>query len=128
MTRMLLCAALLFASAAALAFQAPQPARSTRDGVYTREQAERGHLAFDEHCTECHVSTMWGMDWDRKTVGDIYSFMSENMPEPRPGALAAGDYRDIIAFLLASNGLPAGQAELPTSAQELARIKMERSR
>jgi hypothetical protein len=35
------------------------------------------------------------------------------MPPSRPGALPATDYADIVAYILATNGLPADGAEMP---------------
>lgn len=123
--RLLPLVVLLFLGVAHLAAQAPS-ARSTRDGVYTAEQAERGKVVFEEGCTQCHTARMWGTDWNSKSVADIYDFISQYMPEQAPGSLSAEQVRDVIAFFLSSNRLPAGPSELPATVEGLKAIRMER--
>lgn len=121
---------LLFAAfvLGALEAQAPAPPRSTRDGVYTQAQAERGHELFRARCEECHTENMWKPEWDSKTVADLYLFISQNMPEPAPGTLNAQEVRDAISVFLKGNGLPAGSSELPASLEAMRQIRMERPR
>ena len=99
--------------------------RSTRDGVYTDAQADRGRQVFEEGCTECHNIRMWGTDWDGKSAGDVYEFIRAYMPEPAPGTLSAQQIRDIIANFLKQARLPAGAAELPDTLDGLKQIRME---
>jgi mono/diheme cytochrome c family protein len=113
-------------TAVALRAQADTAARSTRDGVYTDAQAERGRMVFEGICTDCHQPAMWGDDWDGKSVGDIFAFISQNMPEPAPGSLSSQQIRDVIAFFLRSNQLPAGERELPAAVNALNQIRLER--
>jgi S-disulfanyl-L-cysteine oxidoreductase SoxD len=47
------------------------------------------------------------------------------MPADRPGQLSREQNADILAFLLSSNGFPAGQKELPTDAPALQKIRFE---
>ena len=105
----------------------PAPTRSTRDGVYTLAQADRGDGVFNARCTECHGVRMWGADWDTKTAGDIYEFISNYMPETAPGTLTANQVRDVLAFILKNNRLPDGAAELPEALSALKQIRMERA-
>ncbi len=99
--------------------------RSTRDGVYTDPQAERGQKVFDEKCTECHPLRMWGTDWDDKSAGDVYEFITAFMPEPAPGSLSAQQVRDVIANFLKQAKLPAGASELPETLEGLRQIRMD---
>jgi hypothetical protein len=101
------------------------PVRSTRDGVFSAAQAARGEALFEGTCRECHSGQLWGMDWDGKTVADVYDFISRNMPESAPGSLSAAQVRDAIAFILSSNELPAGPSELPASRDDLKQIRIE---
>ena len=41
-------------TSAILSAQAPKP-RTVWDGIYTDAQAERGQLAFNQSCTNCHT-------------------------------------------------------------------------
>ena len=133
-TRLLLLASAAFgivvvvaASGAELAAQAAPAgmSRSTRDGVYTDAQADRGQQVFEERCTECHNTRMWGTDWDGKSAGDVYEFISAYMPEQAPGTLSAQQTRDVIANFLKQARLPAGSAELPEALAGLKQIRME---
>ena len=99
---------------------------TTRDGVYSTTQADRGQMVFDEKCRDCHTAAMWGSDWDGKSVGDVFEYISQYMPEPAPGTLSPQQTRDVVAFLLKSNTLPAGSAELPDTLEAMKAIRMER--
>ncbi|MEQ1757392.1 MAG: cytochrome c [Vicinamibacterales bacterium] len=100
-------------------------ARSVRDGVYTATQADRGGSVYEEKCTSCHASRMWGSDWPEKSVWDIYDTISNFMPADNPGSLTPQQYRDVVAYILKTNKLPAGAAELPESAEELRNIRLD---
>ena len=117
----------LVGRSALLQAQSTEPTRSTKQRVYSETQAERGRLLFEGLCTDCHSPRMWGPDWNTKTVADIFDYVSMYMPEQAPGSLSAQEYRDIIAFFLKQNGLPAGQADLPDNPDVLKQIKMERN-
>ena len=97
---------------------------TTRDGVYSTAQAERGQMVFDEKCRDCHTAAMWGSDWDGKSVGDVFEYISQYMPEPAPGTLSPRQTRDVVAFLLKSNALPAGSTELPDTLEAMKTIRM----
>jgi mono/diheme cytochrome c family protein len=103
------------------------PAKSTLwDGLYTDEQASRGNTVFSASCANCHsLESQEGRPltgkifWDhytQKTVGDLFTFMQKNMPNGNPGSLSEKTYADLVAFVLKSNGVPAGTAELVPSA------------
>jgi mono/diheme cytochrome c family protein len=116
-------ATLIFVLAAAIAAQ--EGARSTRDGVFTEAQAARGKTVFDGSCIECHGAEMWGSDWEGKSVADAYDFIKQFMPEYAPGSLTPEQTRDVLAFILQSNKLPAGATDLPESAEGMKAIRLE---
>ena len=108
--------------------------RSIWDGAYTAQQAERGKAAYTQNCARCHGSALEGndeipalngshlmVDFDGQTAGDLVHRIQSTMPMDNPGTLSAAATADIAAFILQSNGLPAGSAELPAdpSAQSL---------
>jgi hypothetical protein len=114
--------ALLLTSGILVSSQAPAKGRTVWDGVYTEAQAERATGVFGASCAGCHALTPEGnraLSGDRfwqnntqKTVSDLLTYISKNMPNGNGGSLSADSYRDITALILKSNGLPAGSAEL----------------
>lgn len=103
---------------------AQSPARSVRDGVYTAAQATRGRVVYDEKCVSCHANRMWGQDWPQKSVFDVYDVVKNFMPEDAPGSLSAAQTRDVVAYILQNNKLPAGKVELPEVEADLKQIKL----
>jgi mono/diheme cytochrome c family protein len=109
---------------------------SVWDGVYTLQQAKRGQERYDVFCTGCHGSDMQGdgvdvpalvdarfaRKWDRRTLKDLFSVITERMPENRPGTLSKETYGDLLAYILQGNGFPNGITELSYDSNELARI------
>ena len=115
-----------------------QPATSVWDGVYTQEQANRGKAIYGQNCASCHGSALDGSgtapplagadfkgNWNGQTADDLFEKMQTSMPADQPGKLSREQNGDILAFLLTSNGFPAGQKELPTDAAVLAKIRFE---
>ena len=106
--------------------QAQSAARSVWDGVYTAAQADRGKAQYLENCARCHGQSLDGSDevpplqgahftanWDGQTVSDLVHRIYTTMPMDNPGHLNIATATDLVAFLLASNQMPAGGAELP---------------
>ena len=50
------------------------------------------------------------------------------MPVGRPRSLGAAGYADVIAHILATNGFPEGQQELPASGSVLDTIMIDRKK
>jgi len=103
---------------------AQTPSRSVKDGVYTAAQATRGRALYDEKCVNCHAKRMWGQDWPEKSVFDVYDVVKNFMPEDNPGSLSSAQTRDVIAYILQNNKLPAGKIELPEAEAELKGIRL----
>ena len=59
-------------------------------------------------------------NWNQLTVGDLFERIRTTMPLDRPGKLSRQQNADVIAFILKSNGWPAGSTEL---SRELAALK-----
>jgi S-disulfanyl-L-cysteine oxidoreductase SoxD len=128
--------AALFAASGAVVAQSG--GASIWDGAYTTAQAARGKADYTENCSRCHGSALEGMDeipalqgshlmvdFDGQTVGDLVHRIQTTMPMDNPGTLAPKTVADIAAFILQSNGLPAGNTELSSdpSAQSLIRFQ-----
>lgn len=115
------------------------PGNSVRDGVFTLEQARRGEALYPSTCPRCHGAELAGdgfetpplvgsdfvRRWSGRTVGELFAFVSENMPADRPGAFDSQTYIDLVAYVLRYNGYPVGSRELPPDPERLAKIGIE---
>jgi cytochrome c len=112
---------------------------STRDGVYSERQAARGESSYKMACASCHGPTLQGkgaqmpplagpdfvMNWNGQTIGELFERIQSSMPADRPGTLSRGENADILAFILKSNKLPAGNNDLPGEADALKKIQFD---
>ena len=121
----------LAAAATALWAQAPPGSvRSTLDGVFTAAQATRGERTFRDACTSCHTvdqlsGSRFREKWVEQTVGDVFAFVTNAMPEGNPGSLRPEEYAGVIAFFLSSSGYPPGEQELPAVQEALSTLRIE---
>lgn len=105
---------------------APTPT-STVDseaGFFSVAQVERGRDLFASICSDCHYASevsdrTFRFSWRRRTVGDLFELVSETMPDDDPGALEAGQYADVVAYILSLNGFEPGGEEMPADAAAL---------
>jgi len=144
-----LVAAALSLSIAAAATQAPpapdaqsaKPAQSAWAGVFNKEQAERGRTLYNAQCARCHGETLGGGEnspalvddvffafWGGKTVGDLVEYTRTTMPSDGPGKITRKRCIDIAAYLLSTNGFPAGDQELPAELDALNQIAITRTK
>jgi len=123
-------------AAAALAQTAGSAAATVADGVYSQEQAKRGKTTYDSKCASCHDGgtmgpELWGdpflTQWENKDVASLFTRIQTTMPEDAPGTLAEKEVLDIIAYVIQTNGFPAGDNEL-ASKDALARMKFVRKK
>jgi mono/diheme cytochrome c family protein len=127
----------LYVAAATLNAGQDAAGKSVWNGVYTEAQARRGEAAYGQYCAKCHGPDLMGADvapplvgvefnsgWNELTVGDLFERLRMTMPADKPGTLSRQDNADIVGFLLAKNGFPAGEAELPTQTETLKTIKI----
>ncbi len=103
------------------------PARTAWDGVYTSSQAGRGQAAYANYCNRCHAADADGVPqrftgdrfwaaWGEAPVDRLFTYLRRSMPNDAPGSLSEATYVDVTAFLLQSNGAPAGASELTAAA------------
>jgi len=115
--------------------------RSVWDGVYTKEQANRGLATYGEECQKCHGEKLGGGEggppmageeflrkWDGKTAGDLFTVTRKTMPMDDPGNLSSKEYSDLVAYILSVNDFPAGQKELDRDVTALNEIRIEMKR
>ena len=106
--------------------------QSLAEGVYLESQAARGERVYRTACEACHGPTLEGSDmaprlqgeiflrgWDGESLTELMRFLQETMPEDAPGALSEENYRDVLAFLLATNGFPPGVELTMASIEEI---------
>lgn len=109
---------------------ATDSARSSRDGVYTTGQADRGRDVYAMSCVSCHTpdshsGPAFTATWDGRPLGELFVYISETMPKSEPGSLVPQEYALVLAYLLRMNGMPAGQTELPPDRAALQRIRFD---
>src|SRR5690554_2029105 len=95
---------------------------SDAQAVFTSEQADRGEQVFSQSCAECHGGQLDGdppltgetfvSTWDGMPVHALYEIISQTMPQDDPGSLSNEEYEDVIAHILAFNGMQDGDSEL----------------
>jgi S-disulfanyl-L-cysteine oxidoreductase SoxD len=114
---------------------ADAPARVASEGVYDEEQAEAGAALYAARCASCHADDLsgfigpplspFGSWWLDGPVARMFEYASRNMPQDDPGGLEAEEYAALIAFILESNGYPAGEEPLPADAEALEVIVLD---
>ena len=119
----------------ALAFAQERP-KTTWDGVFSDAQAKRGEGLYSQSCGSCHGADLSGSDapsltgaafntgWNDLSAGDLADRVRTTMPADAPGSLSRQQYVDIVAFILAKDGFPSGQTELPAEDEALKQIKI----
>lgn len=103
---------------------------STKAGVYTDAQADRGEGVFKKSCLECHVASDYQGDaFKSKFVGgsafDMFEEIRTSMPQSDPGSLPRQEYADLLAYFFKLNGLPSGKSEVGIDPAALKAIKVE---
>lgn len=105
------------------------PPRTTRDGVYTADQAERGRETYAESCAACHPLDWYKGDhmksWEGATLMGLYDSIATTMPQSNPGSLKRREYVALLAYILSLNELPTGSDELPETADALGKIVIQ---
>jgi alcohol dehydrogenase (cytochrome c) len=94
-------------------------------GPFTADQAAQGSAAYQTNCAVCHLANLAGRNeapqlagssfmnvWRTKTARDLISYIQAAMPPSSPGSLGDAAYVSIAAFILQSNGSPAGTQPL----------------
>ena len=104
--------------------------KTTRSGVYSREQANRGQDVFLGTCKTCHTTEFHTTDafttkWNGKALSELLQYIRDQMPKNEPGTLTAEEYADVLAYLLRQNRMPAGDADLPADADAVKSIRID---
>ena len=121
--------ALLFLVVGLLASCAEQLPETTADGIFTAEQAQRGEGLFDQHCARCHsIQEFTGRAFETVWVGTpasaLYLRIANTMPMDQPGSLGTSQTTALMAHILDSNGMPAGDTPMPGDLEWLTSIQV----
>lgn len=108
---------------------------STRDGVYTAEQAEQGKSLYQKQCAACHGIALLGSGknlplvgnaflerWTDQTMADLFMKTNTTMPASAPGTMSPVETSEVLAYILSVNKFQPGQKPLPTDPDGLSVI------
>jgi len=98
---------------------AVEPVTTATSGTatFTEAQADRGRDTFRGMCTECHYSSEFSdsqfkFKWSRRSAGNLFALIQNEMPETAPGSLTPEESVEIVSYILRMNGFDAGASEL----------------
>jgi cytochrome c len=118
-------------NANAKAFVIPSTA-GLKPATYASEQAVRGQQIYQATCVRCHPpghleGEAFEVGWNERRVFDLYSLLTNTMPQDKPGSLRDDEYIDVIAYLLQRNHVPASNVALraDTASMRDARIDVK---
>ena len=99
-------------------------AQAAPAALYTSAQATAGADVYTQSCALCHGDALQGVAapglkgqafapaGKGYTIGSVFAQISSQMPDNAPGSLSNTQYEDVMAYLLAQNGYPAGTTAL----------------
>lgn len=107
-------------------------AAGTSSISFTSSQMQKGAKQFAQSCAQCHGTELEGGAGPALTganfktlsqkvgakVGDIFGYMTTNMPMNAPASLSHDQYVDIMAYILSKNGYTPGKQPLTYSGAE----------
>ena len=132
-----------FSVAGKMAVRSPLQAQeltSQWGGVYTVAQAQRGEPLYAENCAACHNWDLTGNEigpalagdafsfrWDGRSLAELFDYTRALMPQNSPGGLSGQQTADVLAFMLSTDGAPAGQSEFPSLTEDLGEALYQRT-
>ena len=104
--------------------------KSVWQGVYTEAEAARGDTEHQNNCLACHGTEKYAgeaftKNWIGRTVFDLFDQLKTTMPDDNPGGLSVQQYKDVVAYILKVNGIPAGTDSLPGDPEALRLLKID---
>lgn len=94
------------------------------EGPFTQAQLDKGAGEYNTHCRTCHagkgkgalgpalVGDQFKGRFGGQSVGDLATWIHDNMPQTAPGSLKDEQLYPIVAYILSLNEFTPGQAEL----------------
>jgi glucose dehydrogenase/mono/diheme cytochrome c family protein len=89
-------------------------------GWYNSSQIAKGRFEYSQKCAVCHGAQLQGtgapplkgkpfeLQWNGRKLAELYEYVHNNMPLGLGASVPAQEYADIVAYILAQSGLPAG--------------------
>jgi S-disulfanyl-L-cysteine oxidoreductase SoxD len=104
--------------------------KTTLDGLYTPEQAQRGEALYSQHCARCHsrqefAGRLFDTVWSGQPLYALYHRIATTMPMDQPGSLGSNQVAALTAHILALNGMPSGEREIGADRDWLSSIRIE---
>ena len=117
-----------------------QAQKTTRDKVYSKEQADRGGKLYVALCQFCHdpghldpakkagpelAGEKFITKWSGHTLGELHTNILTTMPNDGSAFLDDDQTADILAYMLQANGFPEGPAAMKsnTTAKDVLIVK-----
>lgn len=115
------------------------PAHGSTAAVgFTSSQSTAGEKQFATSCAMCHGEHLEGgagpaltgpnfktlSSKVKATVGDVFSYMTTNMPMNAPASLSHDQYVNVMAFILSKNGYHASSTKLTFDGAEHSSAKI----
>jgi cytochrome c5 len=106
---------------------AEQAQKTTRDRIYTKEQATRGAEVYLKFCERCHdpAKVLPGKKpgppvtgdeffkvWQDRSLAELFDVILNTMPSDGSAFLDESQALDVVTRILQMNGLPDGQVPL----------------
>ena len=63
-------------------------------------------------------------NWEGRSLAALFEYTRATMPEDNPSYLSDREYADLIAYMLAASGIPAGSEPLEADPRRLARLSI----
>jgi len=130
--------ALLASGAVTSRAHASAATAASAPALFTAAQAAAGSKDYEAKCAACHGEQLEGgagpaLSGDtfrtlakntKLTVGDLFNFISQQMPLNEPATLSHGQYAAIMAFILKTNGYRAGPKALTFAGAKVSKVRI----
>lgn len=98
--------------------------------TFTAAQATAGEETYSVVCSECHsASEFRGTDFRyrfrRRSAWNLFTVLSETMPEDAPGSLSPEGYVDVVSYILQLNGYEPGPTALTATQAALSQLPLD---
>ncbi len=103
---------------------------------FTSAQSTGGESLYAQNCASCHGTQLsdgrfgpplrgaaFAGHWSGRSLGELFDFLKASMPPGKPGSLGDDAYAQLIAYLLAQNGVAAGASRLSADSAALRGVR-----
>ncbi len=116
--------------AATIAVSAQTP-KTTKDKIYSKDQAAQGEQMYGSTCAKCHdpakvpagkkpapalIGDAFLDKWNGRTLGELMTNIETTMPNDGSAVLTSDDTANVVAYILQANKFADGTAPLKPGA------------